>query len=387
MRETQAVRPVPTGGLWVDLLGDLAGRRVLVPPGTRPEALTRLTGAGACVRHRVGPWLDGGDGPGWDVVVAGPRFARAGFPGDLLAPDGTLVLVARNPVSPLAGMDAVRARPGRTAPSGSLGRIRSELRARGLLPAQVFGLLRSAAEPVTAFDLDAPGATRAVLAASRVHVGGGRGAALRALQLMAGRRGLAELVPGWLVIAGRDARPPEPDRITGMIANRDSREVKLVRGEPPSVLDKRYGMRSRAAAEAEALQALTALGLAIAPQLLRRPAADAVWMQWRSGRPLVPEQLDAGELVAWTERAARVLVGLQRATRRGEQVLVHGDFWLGNLLTSGDRIVAVIDWTKSGWGPVSTDREFLLDQLPPVDPRLRDEVRTRCAAIFAADQA
>lgn len=260
------------------------------------------------------------------------------------------------------------------------------LRKRGFADIPTFGLLRSTTAPVCAFDLAAPEATRAILEALTVHIGGGRAHGLRLIRGMSGRPGISALLPGWLILAARESPPREPTRITGKIGNRDSDEVKVVRGEPPSVLDKRYSSHLQADAEAAALTALAVLDPPIAPRLLQRPSPCVVWMDWLPGAPLVLGRLRERELIHWVERAAQTLIRIQQATARREsgEVLVHGDYWLGNLLTEGDRIVGVIDWTRSRWGSPRTDQDFLVDGLGGISAPLLAELRLRCAKIFSS---
>ena len=212
-----------------------------------------------------------------------------------------------------------------------------------------------------AFDLAAPAVVTAVLRASVPHVHGARGIGIAIIRRLARVTDIRRLMPGWLVIATRPARAPDPFRITGMISNRDSRELKIVRGSGPDVLDKRYVDARHAESEATALTVLADAGLDLAPRLLRRPGPTANWMEWRGGVPLAVHRLTQGNRATWVGRASAALAEIQRATARPGtgQVLVHGDFWLGNLLVSGDRIVAVIDWTDAHWGPPEVDLMLL----------------------------
>lgn len=385
-------------GGWAELLGDVYGLRTLALGEVSQPTLAALDAAGALV-HRS---LDTGPLPapagaqahgrdGWDLVICtsgGLRDPSSAAATAAVGPGGRLAMVVSNPRSPLRAVDAAGTQPRMGIQGGSLAAGRSYLFERGFADVRVFGLLRSSAAPVCAFDLAAPEATRAVLEALAVHIGGGRALSLRLLRAMSGRVGISALLPGWLILAAREKLPPEPTRITGKIGNRDSDELKVVRGEPPSVLDKRYAIPAKADAEAEALRTLSHLDPPIAPRLLRRPSPATIWMDWLPGRPLVVDRLGVGELVTWIEQAARVLVRIQRATARpgtGE-VLVHGDYWLGNMLTARDGIVGVIDWTDSRWGSPRTDQDFLVDSLSRrgIPAPVLAELRTRCLRIFSS---
>ena len=370
--------PVRVETLWLHLLGELEGRRVLLSEGLPPTVRELLTAAGAEVAQH--PMPSGSTGRGWDVVIGRGR-ERLAEDVAALAPTGRFVALTANARSPLRALRSAD-RPAPPYGVGTLAGVRSELRGHGLQPVQSFGVLRSAREPVIAFDLDLPLVTRAVLKAASVPLSGARAHGVRVLRTSADRSWFSGLLPGWLVLAVRGSHVPDPDRVTGMSANRDSREVKLIRGETAAIVEKRYTMPSRADAEAQALSVVAAAGLGLAPRMLRRPARDSVWMEWLRGDPLVTERMNADELVTWTHRAAEVLLRMQAATRRGDQVLVHGDYWLGNLLTQGDRVTGVIDWTKSSWGPVEADREKLLEGPLFMSPHTRRELRRRCARLF-----
>ena len=113
-----------------------------------------------------------------------------------------------------------------------------------------------------------------------------------------------------------------------------------------------------------ALRELEVAGFPLAPRVLGESGAASSWCSWMPGATLTLDRLDDDALVAWVARAARVLAELQRLTRRADgTVLVHGDFWLGNLLTDGERVSAVVDWTESSRGPASLDRDFLVTSL------------------------
>ncbi len=73
---------------------------------------------------------------------------------------------------------------------------------------------------------------------------------------------------------------------------------------------------------------------------------------------------DDGELIRFVERAASALSVLQAHTRHPDgSVLVHGDYWLGNVLIDRDRLVGVIDWEEAHRGSDVVDRVFLVESL------------------------
>jgi hypothetical protein len=260
----------------------------------------------------------------------------------------------------------LRRRPVGTAASPSLGQLCRVLSGAGLVVEQRFGLLPSSVAPVTCFDLAAPRAAAAVLQAASVRIEGGRAPALRALRQLAGRRAAGGLVPGWMVVASPAGRRWEPALTppTARLGYADSREVKVLRGEPPQELEKRYRSLEAADAEATALQTLEGAGVALVPRLLRRPAADRTSQTWIGGRPLCFSRLSYAELRTWVGRAARVLGRLHRATARSDgRVLVHGDYWLGNLLVDRGSVVGVVDWAGAHWGRPAEDLDFLVEAL------------------------
>jgi RIO-like serine/threonine protein kinase len=174
---------------------------------------------------------------------------------------------------------------------------------------------------------------------------------------------LGALVRPHLTIATRQAgscRVFNARRITGRIANRDSTETKLVRGEPPTSIDKLFSVDTMADAEFDALSELLSLGFDRLPELIGRPRRRLLQIGWTTGEPLHPHRLARSELLRWTARATRVLDEIQDLTRRDDgSVLAHGDFWLGNLMVEGDDVTAVPDWTDARRDVPSVDRSFL----------------------------
>ncbi|MBW3555304.1 MAG: phosphotransferase [Actinobacteria bacterium] len=399
-------------GAWAELLDDLAGRRVLVldhAPGLAPARLAEQAGEVAVVddhadrarfRRALPDFRRGGVDVGtsrallsgtsrWDLLVLDGIRLRAGLLERLtrgLAPEGRVVVIVDNATSALRALD--RLGGGACGPAGALGMgLDGSLGRAGLVVRQRFALLRTSAAPVTAFDLDAPMAGAAVLRAAATMVGGARRRALRLLE-PAPRRGAltraAVLAPARMVIAG--AAPAQralpADRPTGRVGYQASHESKVVRGEPPTEVEKRYVSADAAEAEAAALAALAAAGLTVAPRLVARPGPDRVRMSWLGGRPLEVAALGERELETWVRRAARLLARIQLAVGAdGEgRVLVHGDYWLGNLLHEGDRIVGAVDWASARRGDRTTDLVHLVDSLAEIRPVSAGMLRRLTAA-------
>jgi hypothetical protein len=382
-------------GSWVELIDELEGCRVLLvehSPGRAGFTLSTRCDVVGVVEPREErrrfrrAWFDGcraqvllddeasllGNGP-WDVVIldgtldpATPRelgsrvaqFARC------LSPEGRLVIVSDNLLSALRAFDRMIGRPvGRAGPP--LPRIQRVLTDAGLSVTQRFGLLRSSLDAVTNFDIDARRAAAAVLEAAGVRAGGSRGHALTALHHLADHRGLAELVPAWMLIASANsARWASRRRPTGRLGYADSGESKLVRGEPPVELEKTYSSSAQAMREAVALAVLEAAGIPWAPRLLGVVSGNRSCQTWVPGRPLRPSSLTPDGLRKWVTAGAGTLGSMQGATRRRDgTVLVHGDFWLGNLLVRGDGVATVVDWSAAHWGDPDEDLLHLVNSL------------------------
>lgn len=390
----------PGAGAWVELLDGIEGARVLIvehSPGLAGLRVARqaavvafadMDEARADFRRRLychqaadvmagtEPRLSTEPGP-WDLVILDgvlpasrggrtPQFeARLRTLAAGLAPHGRLAVVADNRLSPLRAVDRAIGRP--TGPPGpSMKSIEWAVRDAGMEIVQRFGLLRSSVDGVTAFDLDAPKAASAVLRAAIVNIERTRAVGLGLLRLLAEHRAAALMVPAWMVVASSPFSPSasSPPRPTGRLGHKRSEEAKLVYGEPPTELEKRYSTPEAAAREAMALRELEARGLNVAPRLLAQPGPDRLRQAWHSGRPMRPAGLRPGELRVWVARAAQTIGTIQRATARSDgRVLVHGDYWLGNLLVEDDKVVAALDWTGAHWGEASEDVCHLVDHL------------------------
>lgn len=365
------------GGGWVRLLGDLPGQQVLLAEWPPSRATERLEAAGAEVTPVGDRWPEGA---AWDLVCLdlavghGPVLAGRVLDGDLVAeaarrvrPGGQLVMIAAHRGNPLHLLDRAGGRAVGTSAVTWRG-LQRWLARVDMAPSRRFGLLRTAAAPVAAFDLDAPRATAALVGATASHVSGARAVALRLLLLAARRPALlAAATPGLAVVARHrsalPSTPPDAFPVTAVIGNNDSDEGKIVRGEPPRALEKDYPRAECAAAEIEALAALAAAGVEAVPRFIARTADTRVCTSWLPGAALRVDRLSASELLHWTLAAARMLLGVQRRTKRPDgSVLVHGDYWLGNLLVDEQRaaIVGIVDWTEARWGSHEVDRAFLL---------------------------
>lgn len=388
-------------GAWVDVLDGVDGARVMVVDRSPSRAAVSLADRAAVIafaeddRERAvfrRTWLHGrrgelllGDEDGlvaeghWDLMVLDGTLFRAGRHrganrarmrrlGAALAPGGRLVVIADNRLSPLRALDRARGRARGGQAVRSLPAVAGALDDAGLAVRQRFCLLRSSTVPVTCFDLEAPAAAGAVLTAASVPIGDRRGVAIRALRRLGRNRAVARLVPGWLVVASRsgDAWEASPTRPTGRFGYAHSDEMKILRGEPPRALEKSYQSPALADREAMALEVIAGSGLQLAPRLLGRPAPDRTCQTWLRGRPLSPSQLSPQDLRVCVLSAVGALAALHRATARPDgRVLVHGDFWLGNVLVDGDglSVVGVIDWSQARWADGEEDLTKLLDDL------------------------
>lgn len=324
---------------------------------------------------------------GFDLVcVAGTRLSaqQRSALARMLRPDGRWAQVSDNALSPLRVWDRLTHRRYGHDPRLALRGLRLELRRdAGLESQQEFALLRSSERPVMAFDALSATGMHETLAAGLTHIHSVRGLALRALQRL-GPTTAARLAPAWLILAGPPGQRLEPRRIVGKVSTRKSTQVKLLRGDPPRELEKRFGP-SIPTAEIAALRELAEVGFPLAPSLLGS-GEDSLRYRWSVGTTLRLRRLSDDELVVWIARAAEVLKQMQTATARPDgTVLVHGDFWLGNLLVRDDQVCCVIDWTESRRGTPDVDRRFLLTSLEgkrQTSSALDDELRRVVDDIF-----
>ncbi len=353
---------------WVDLVDVRPGDRVLLIDSGSRRAENALR-ASACdlTTATLGSWQREAGAGLYDLIcvdgVGMPSPDALRGLTHALSPEGRFALVIDNQWSPLRALDR---RHGSAAPSVGAGRIRIRraLRKNGLTVRERFVLLRSSQAPATAFDLLSASAVEAVATATLSHVGGMRGRALAALPRLPASA-IDRLAPAWLLVTDRGAGDINPDRVIGKVANRDSDEVKLIRGDPPRVLERIYLHRTpEAAAEVEALLAAERAGFALAPRIVGTSDETRVAVTYLRGTPLVTASLSDAEAVHWIGRAAQALGELQRLTRDSDgTVLVHGDLWLGNLLVIDDEITGIVDWTSARRGDPTVDQRFLLESL------------------------
>ncbi len=227
---------------------------------------------------------------------------------------------------------------------------------------EVFGLLRSVTEPRIALSLRSPTSRRLVLRALALHVDGPRFAFVRLLARFGNRAWFA--FPGWLVVAYGAGRADGP-RVSGQFGYADNVDVTRFIGEPPEIVE-RSGPRQNQAQEAEALHELASTTFApfvprVVPPRDGHPGLSTTRLR---GQTLTPKRLSDNDLIRWTEEAAATLALLQSATADDDgTVLVHGDFWLGNLIVDDDHVVGVFDWEDAHRGSPEIDRAFLTDGL------------------------
>lgn len=348
-------------GAWVELLGSLTGRRVVLVDELGSAAADLLVEAGADVVPAPARGL-GAQSRADVVVLAGPApdAALAQAAARCLAADGVLLAVHANARSPLAALDAARGRTPGTG--GSLRSTRRALAAAGLPARQEYALLRSVTSPSTAWALGSPRTAALVLDSSNTLNGGLRRRAVQALRWAAEHRLAPLVVPGLAVLAS--ARPLDPAPPLGRIGYLGSHEAKLLHGDPVRAVEKVYSSSRVAAAEAEALEQVERVWPGLAPRLLDRPGPRRNLVTWTPGRTLPVEALPPAQAERWLAEAAALLGELHRrlGTADDRDVLVHGDYWLGNLLVddAATRITGIIDWTDTRRGDAGEDLAFLV---------------------------
>lgn len=398
-------------GAWAELLA-CDERRVLLVEHRASRARQRLAER-ASVVGVVDGVEDGGlwDGPTadrvvrasldrhlasqWDlVVVEGPTRAHAPSElGEAVASGGRLVYVAGNRFSPIRREPATA--------RASWARLARDLRGAGWEIGQRFGLFRSAAVATTAFDLDAPEATQAVLAAALVHLTGRRAAGVQVLRRVPAAIRV-HLVPAWLVVASRagevtktaparTASAAAPDGsdlpITGRMGYERTPDSKILLGEPPRAMERTYADQRGDDAEAMALAEIGSSTPGMAPPLLARPRPGTLRIGWLDAKGLDVRHMPGDDLVRWTTTAAELLRRIQEATAQPDgSVLVHGDYWLGNLLVDPSGKEWIIDWGDARRGSPKVDRAFLassLDGFRELSADLRDRIQRCIDEVFA----
>jgi len=352
----------PVGDAALLRLGQRVGQMSVVAPATGD--VHRLDGLLAEVSAVVqaGP-LDDFMTPGrtFDVLVAVPRQpADIERLAHLVGAQGRLVLLTDNPGSLLRAADRVIGR-GAGPTAGRLRTLRRSLARSGLDTVVVFGLLRSSAEPTTAFRLDLPRIADTVLEASAAGSGRARRWAIGALRV-ASRWGVAaQLVSAWLIVGSRGPGPAGDLTPTGRIAVASNEQGAVLLGSGPDAVEKRFADPAQLEAAAAALSLLGAVGVDVGTRVIGRLAGDRLRTSWVPGRHLDVLRLSPDALTHWLERAAAVLGDIQRATQDDDgQVLVHGDYWLGCVVVDHDSIAGVIDWTDAHRGDPRTDMQSLV---------------------------
>ena len=351
---------------WVDLVDLDPQARVLLVDGAGRRAEDALSRACAEVVVVTVADLGSEGGDSFDVVCLDQVEVSAvpqTFWSGVRAHRSVVVVVGDTRTSPLRILDRTT-RHGTLEYSTSISQTRARAVRRlagvDITTHQVFGLLRSGDAPVVAFDALAGSSLRAVLGATVAHVGGRRAVVLRLAMRLPAKQ-VVRLCPAWLVVAGGEG--PAADRIVGKVSNRDSEEIKILRGDPVSSIERHF-LVTQANGQVDALRELERAGFTRAPRVLGEPTSRVSRSSWMPGASLALDRLDENALALWVGRAAQMLVEIQDLTRRPDgTVLVHGDFWLGNLLVIGDEISAVVDWTSAHRGPDDVDREFLVTSL------------------------
>ncbi len=276
----------------------------------------------------------------------------------------TVVCLLTNRWSPLHWADG-----GSRGPAVRLTEVRRRVERHGR-SSRTLGVFRSTTRPLALIGFDTPEAARMTVSALGVHVAGWRRHVLvTAVRFPTIGRWMS---PGWLLIAPGTGRKPTLDP-TGQIGYEQSEGCTRVLGEPPRLIEREAAVDDLIA-EAAVLDELGASSIApLVPHVIRAPGRDESRPGARApslvtslipGRPLRPRQMTDQEIERWTERAAHVLDELQSTTLDEDgSVLVHGDYWLGNLLVDDDQIVGIIDWESAHRGQTTEDREFLARSL------------------------
>lgn len=375
------------GDCWVELLTPADGQSVLLVDDFPGLAAARISAMGAKVTVtddmgarakfrqaalgngvevvRLSSLLDANRT--WDVVVIGPfvsgpavcdtrRLAAS------VADGGRLVVVVDNRLSPLRTLDRAMKRPVASVSASTISRATDDAEAAGFHCRQTFALLRSSLAPVSAFDVEAPAAAKAVLEASATFKRRGRLAATRLLARLAERGSARWFVPAWMAVMEKGITPPDEMRVTGRIGVIASEDPsRLLRGEPPRVIDKRYWSEEEASAEFRALRELEASGVHIAPRAVERLGPKENRLSWLPGTALNQSEMSDEELLDWATKAGELLAEIHVATARNDGTsLLHGDFWLSNLLSENGRLVGIIDWSKATRGRPFEDVDNLV---------------------------
>ena len=339
---------------WIELVDDL-GATVFIHGVDSPGLRSRVNARGATVVNDIAAA---------ETIITDPSGLH------LLASvesSVTVACLAANRWSPLRRRD--RSSRGQNRAAASYRRVVAATGVDNSSDGEVFGLLRSLDEPRAAIPMRSSDARSLVLDALVMHMNGPRLGLLRVLRRLGGRG--ARAYPAWLFIAHGNKRA-QGHRVSGQIGHADKADLTRLIGDPPVMIE-RDGDPARAEREAAVLSQLAATPFAgYVPELITDPGArtdhtgrsDLV-MSCLPGATLAPRTLTADELESWTERAAAVLARLHAATGDDTTgtVMVHGDYWLGNVTVVGDEVVGVFDWEDARRGPDTIDSEFLVTSL------------------------
>ena len=337
---------------WIEMVDEL-GATVCVKLRTSPtDLLARL--------HRRHVDLVADPSQATTLIVDEYSFESIGE----APPSATIICLITNRWSPLHWADG-----GSRGPLIRLGAVLGLLRETGR-PTRTLGVFRSTIRPLALVGFDTPAAAAVTVSALGVHVSGWR---RRMLELAVRFDSIGRLIaPGWLVIATTKNRDVDLHP-TGQIGYEQSEGCTRIRGEPPRYIEREAAIDDLAT-EAAMLAELSSSSIAsLVPTVIRAPdqdlaqpgtAAPSLVTSVIHGRALRPRQMNDQDIETWTLRAAQLLDELQSTTRIDDgSVIVHGDFWLGNLLVDDDHIVGVIDWESAHRGSPAEDREFLARSL------------------------
>lgn len=293
-------------------------------------------------------------GAGWVIVHGVQRVSEL--------PSRALLDRAEVVVAVLNG-----AAPGRSGPARWLAaplrqrQVVVALRRAGFETDAVYALFRSADAPVLGFR---HGDREAARKATGSHVN--RFSRPRRLLLRTTRFGITvrvmqAIAPGTMVVAQRSgAGAMETPPPSALIATEDSGELMVSRGRGPAAVDRHHDSVPQADTEAAALAAMAEAGVEGVPRLLGRPSPVVVRQSWLPGRPLVVAELTEESLLRWVRRAAAFLGAMHRATAGPDGLVqIHGDYWLGNILTMDEQVVGVVDWVWSSRADPLVDLDFL----------------------------
>jgi aminoglycoside phosphotransferase (APT) family kinase protein len=119
---------------------------------------------------------------------------------------------------------------------------------------------------------------------------------------------------------------------------------------------------------AEMLACIHAVPIQPVPDFLPDNNTEVLYFRWKGSIPKVM-RADPDGLTVW-EAVERCLPTFERAPA----VLVHSDYWAGNILWDGGEISAVLDWEEAGYGDPGVDVAYALMELHLVgEPEAADE--------------